>query len=75
MNIIKLKASFLGVVEVISRAYFYLNECIWKNIRNWSSKSLSRVGKEVSVKSVAQAIPSCYMSVFLLPPYYFWKEI
>lgn len=75
--------SLLGVREVISQGkylgfpsmvrrnkkaiFIYLKEQIWKNIQNWSQRSLFRAGKEVLIKSVAQVIPSYCMSDFLLP--------
>jgi hypothetical protein len=45
----------------------FIKERIWKKIQSWNSRSLSRTGKEVLIKSVAQAIPSHCMSAFLLP--------
>lgn len=45
----------------------YLRECIWKKINSWSVKCLSKAGREVLVKAVAQAIPTYAMSVYLLP--------
>jgi len=45
----------------------YLKDRVWKKCRSWSSRSLSRAGKEVLIKSVAQAIPSYCMGAFLIP--------
>lgn len=39
---------------------------MWKRIQGWQTKPLSRVGKLVLIKTVAQAIPSYGMSCFLL---------
>lgn len=36
-------------------------------IQGWSSKMLSRTGKAILIKSVAQTIPSSYMLCFLHP--------
>jgi hypothetical protein len=40
---------------------------MWKKIQGWSGKHLSKAGREVLVKSVAQAIPTYCMSSILLP--------
>ncbi|XP_058767579.1 uncharacterized mitochondrial protein AtMg00310-like [Vicia villosa] len=40
---------------------------VWKKIKGWKEKFLSRAGKEVLIKSVAQAIPSYIMSCYKLP--------
>ena len=41
----------------------------WKKISGWKGKLLSRAGKEVLIKAVAQACTSYAMSVFKLPDY------
>jgi hypothetical protein len=40
---------------------------MWKKVQSWSGKHLSKAGREVLVKSVAQAIPTYCMSTVLLP--------
>lgn len=40
---------------------------MWNRIHSWNHIFLSRIGKEVLFKAVAQAIPNYAMSVFLLP--------
>ncbi|KAK2442565.1 hypothetical protein QL285_013750 [Trifolium repens] len=45
----------------------YIRGRIWKRIQNCSGKHLSKVGREVLIKSVAQSIPTNRMSSFLLP--------
>ncbi|KAJ9132752.1 hypothetical protein P3X46_033589 [Hevea brasiliensis] len=42
-------------------------KCLWKRVAGWKGKFLSRVGKEIFLKSIAQAIPFYYMSVFYIP--------
>lgn len=37
-------------------------ERVWKKIKGWKEKFLSRAGKEVLIKVVARAIPSYIMS-------------
>lgn len=43
---------------------------IWKKVKGWKEKFLSRAGKEVMIKSVAQVIPTYVMSWFRLPEDY-----
>jgi hypothetical protein len=45
----------------------YLKDRMWRKIQGWSGKHLSKAGREVLVKSVAQAIPAYCMSTILLP--------
>ncbi|XP_060969082.1 uncharacterized protein LOC133036587 [Cannabis sativa] len=45
----------------------FLNDWLKKQIQGWEGKLLSRAGKEVLLKAIAQSLPNCVMSVFLLP--------
>lgn len=62
---------YLGMPEKIcgskNQVFAYVKERMNGRINNWSGKLLSRGGKEVQIKSVAQAIPTYVMSCYLLP--------
>lgn len=45
----------------------YLDEKLVDKINNWAGKMLSKGGKGILLKSVAQTIPNYAMAVFLLP--------
>jgi hypothetical protein len=47
--------------------FAYVKDRVWQKINSWTSKCLSKAGREVMIKSVLQAIPSYVMSIFLLP--------
>ena len=61
---------YLGLPSIIRRdkraSFAYLRERLWNRLQGWQSKLLFQAGKEVKVKMVAQAIPTYYMSSFLL---------
>ncbi|XP_019166552.1 PREDICTED: uncharacterized protein LOC109162294 [Ipomoea nil] len=62
---------YLGLPSFIGRnkkaAFSYIEDKIRQRILSWNKKLLSQAGKEVLLKSVAQAMPTFSMSVFLLP--------
>lgn len=39
----------------------YLRDRLWRKIQGWTGKHLSKAGKEIMVKSVAQAFPTSYI--------------
>ncbi|KAJ8768947.1 hypothetical protein K2173_023942 [Erythroxylum novogranatense] len=64
---------YLGLPSLVGKSkkaiFHYLKDRLWRRVNGWNNCLLSRAGKEVMLKSVAQAIPSYCMSVFLLPTY------
>ncbi|XP_057444657.1 uncharacterized protein LOC130736903 [Lotus japonicus] len=62
---------YLGLPTIIGKSktqiFSFVKDRVWKKLKGWKEKSLSRAGREVLVKVVAQSIPSYVMSCFLLP--------
>ncbi|XP_037493294.1 uncharacterized protein LOC105628614 [Jatropha curcas] len=62
---------YLGLPSLIGRerrrVFSFLKDRVRKLISGWNQKLLSKAGKEVLIKVVAQAIPSFCMSSFLIP--------
>ena len=46
------------------KTFAYLKDRVWKQVQGWKEKLLSKAGKEIFIKAVAQAIPSYAMSCF-----------
>ncbi|XP_023905496.2 uncharacterized mitochondrial protein AtMg00310-like [Quercus suber] len=63
--------NYLGLPTLVGRAKYqtfaYLKDRVWKKLQGWKGKLLSKVGKEVLIKAVAQSIPTYTMGVFQLP--------
>jgi len=63
--------SYLGLPTLVGRkkyhTFSYLKDRIWKKLQGWKGKMLSKAGKEILIKAVAQSIPTYTMSVFQLP--------
>ncbi|KAL8133871.1 hypothetical protein AgCh_009077 [Apium graveolens] len=64
-------SKYLGLPSLIGRSkktvFRYLKDKIWKRIQGWSTKLLSKAGKAVLIRNVAQSIPSYIMSCFMIP--------
>jgi hypothetical protein len=66
-----LNEKYLGMPSNVGRsrsgAFKYIKDRIWSKIQGWLEKLLSAGGKDVLIKSVAQALPIFSMACFLLP--------
>jgi hypothetical protein len=62
---------YLGLPSMVGRSkkatFGFIKDRIWKRINSWRGRALSKAGKDVMIKSVLQAIPSYFMSVYLIP--------
>ena len=60
----------MGLLSLLGRnkknTFNSINDKLRKQLAGWKEKLLSKVGKEVLIKVVAQAIPTYTMSVFKL---------
>lgn len=75
-NMLKFKeadnsTTYLGLPNMMSKnknvAMGYLKERLKDRVQGWEKKSLSRRGKEIMLKTVAQTLPNYAMSTFLFP--------
>jgi len=61
-------AKYLGLPVYVGRSrtdvFAYLKERVWQRIQGWKEKLLSKTGKEIMIKAVAQAIPVFAMGCF-----------
>ncbi|KAL8118569.1 hypothetical protein AgCh_016186 [Apium graveolens] len=81
-------STYLGLPNLIGRNKLailgYFKEKATAKVKSWDGNYISRSGKEILIKSVAQALPTYAMNVFLLPieikkniektlSHYWWK--
>lgn len=71
---------YLGLPTLFKRSmqisFTGIKDRIWKKLQMWKEKLLSKDGKEVLIKAVAQSIPTYAMSCFRLPTSFvtMWKK-
>jgi hypothetical protein len=62
---------YLGLPVIFGRSkkevFSFVQDRIWKKLKGWKEKCLSRAGKETLIKAVAQAIPNYIMSCYKIP--------
>ena len=63
--------SYLGLPTLVGRSKYhsfsYLKDRLCKKLQGWKGMLLSRAGKEIFIKAVAQSIPTYTMGVLQLP--------
>lgn len=71
MREVDVRSMYLGLPSTFSRnkssIFEYLKDRVRERIQGWDNKIMSRAGKKVLLKTVAEAIPTYTMNVFLLP--------
>ena len=62
---------YLGFLSFIGRkkkdSFANIKQWIWKTLQGWEAKLLTQAGREILIKSMAQALPTYKMSCFKLP--------
>ena len=62
--------TYLGMPSQIGRknsvVFNFIREKVWQRLQSWNLKFLGRAGKEIMLKTVAQAIPNYAMNIYLL---------
>ena len=62
---------YLGLPTFVGRSkkivFQSIQDRVWKKVKGWKERFLSRAGREVLLKSVAQAIPTYAMQCFKIP--------
>jgi exonuclease III len=71
LNLIPARAKYLGIPLFLlknkSNSFIELKDRIFSKITGWKARLLSQAARTTLVKSVANAIPTYIMSIFLLP--------
>ncbi|XP_024044748.1 uncharacterized protein LOC112100221 [Citrus clementina] len=62
--------TYLGLPSQIGRkksvVFNFIKDNVWQQLQRWNQKFLSKAGKEIILKTVAQTIPNYAMNIYLL---------
>lgn len=65
------RSKYLGLPSILGRnkssLLGYLKDKVTRRIQSWEGRWISKGGKEILIKSVAQTLPSYAINIFLLP--------
>lgn len=71
MTTMKSYDKYLGLPTIIGKSttqiFSFVKKKEWKKLKGWKERSLSRKGREILIKAVAQTILSYTKSCFILP--------
>jgi hypothetical protein len=71
VKVVTSHAKYLGLPVLFGRSkkeiFSFVKDRVWKKIKGWKEKCLSRAGKGTLIKAVAQAIPNYIMSCYKIP--------
>ena len=63
--------SYLGLPTLIGRSKYhtfsFIKDRVWKKLQGWKGMMLSKAGKEVLIKAVAQSYSNVYNECFSAP--------
>ena len=70
-QVIRHHEKYLGLLSLVGRCksntFSEIKEKLGKKLASWKEKVLSKAGKEILIKALAQAIPTYTMSCFKIP--------
>lgn len=65
------QTKYLGLPNILGRnknaILGFLKDKVNAKVRSWDNRAVSKSGKEILIRSVAQSLPAYAMNVFLLP--------
>jgi hypothetical protein len=71
VKVVTFHTRYIGLPVMFGRSkkevFSFVQDRIWKKLKGWKEKCLSRAGKETLIKYVPQAIPNYIMSCFEIP--------
>ena len=70
VSVIQKYEKYVGLPSLVGQkkkeSFTHIKQQVWKILADWEAKLLSQVGREILIKSVAQALPTYTMTCFKL---------